>query len=76
MAAPHFPMAANHSNLLNIIMSGEIKISAMWIKEKQCGINITEHVLQLQRVITWYRNVRYREVSLYELSLLSLVGRD
>ena len=39
----------------------------MWIKEKQCGINITEHVLQLQRVITWYRNVCYREVSLYEL---------
>ena len=37
------------------------------MKEKQCGINITEHVLQLQRVITWYRNVRYREVSLYEL---------
>ena len=46
------------------------------MKEKQCGINITEHVLQLQRVITWYRNVRYREVSLYELSLLCLLGRD
>ena len=51
MAALHMPMAANHSNLLNIIMSGEKKMFNVNKRKTMC-INITVHVLQLQRVIT------------------------
>ena len=52
MAALHLPMAANHSNLLNIIMSGEIKNMCNVNKRKTVCINITVHVLQLQKTIT------------------------
>ena len=52
MAALHLPMAANHSNLLNIIMSGEIKNVCNVNKRKTVCINITKHVLQLQKTIT------------------------
>ena len=52
MAALHLPMAANHSNLLNIIMSGEIKNMYNVNKRKTVCINITVHVLQLQKTIT------------------------
>ena len=51
MVALHMPMAANHSNLLNIIMSGEKKMFNVNKRKTMC-INITVHVLQLQRVIT------------------------
>ena len=52
MAAPHLSMAANHSNLLNIIMPGEMKNMCNVNERKTECINITVHVLQLKRVIT------------------------
>ena len=38
MAALHLPMAANHCNLLNIIMPGEMKNMCNVMKEKQSAL--------------------------------------
>ena len=54
MMALHLPMADNHSNLMNYVTLEKYKKKNMCNgnKRKTVCINITVHVLQLQRVIT------------------------